>query len=170
MTTLVEPAQRIKTKPRKIACNNDVEEVVLIYRNLREVEDLSHLKNLHRLWLNGNKLSGIDFLSHNYRLSELYLQDNRLSSIAGALGHLQSLQILFLHNNQLQSLTEVLCELQYMTGLRHLNLFGNPLCYQPGYRLMVIFNIPSLQIFDRSGVQPFERRKALQQLIAEQQQ
>ncbi|NXM83889.1 LRC72 protein, partial [Oenanthe oenanthe] len=81
--------------------------------------------------------------------------------ISGALKHLCSLQILFLHNNELKKLGKTVKELKGMISLQTLNLFHNPLAYDPDYRLYVIYFLPSVQLLDRKLVTQRERESAL---------
>uniref|UniRef100_A0A8C5T0R5 LRC72 protein n=1 Tax=Malurus cyaneus samueli TaxID=2593467 RepID=A0A8C5T0R5_9PASS len=103
----------------------------------------------------------LTFLIKNYCLTELYLNNNELTDISGALKHLCSLQILFLHNNELKKLGKTVKELKGMRSLQTLNLFQNPLAYDPDYRLYVIYFLPSVQLLDRKLVTQRERESAL---------
>lgn len=106
-----------------------------------------------------------------FRISELYLQNNDLRNINNSISHLRCLTILFLQNNQLSDLDhltqelcglqalKVLCILKYL--LRYISqfvtiyitdLFDNPLAQIPGYRLHIIYNIPSIELLDRKGI------------------
>ncbi|RLW11577.1 hypothetical protein DV515_00001567 [Chloebia gouldiae] len=97
----------------------------------------------------GGQIQDLTFLIKNYYLTELYLNNNELTDISGALKHLSSLQILFLHNNELKKLGKTVKELKGMISLQTLNLFQNPLAYDPDYRLYVIYFLPSVQLLDR---------------------
>ncbi|NXC21690.1 LRC72 protein, partial [Corythaeola cristata] len=81
--------------------------------------------------------------------------------ISGALKHLCALQILLLHNNQLENLGKTVKELKGMISLQTLNLFRNPLAQDPGYRLYVIYFLPSVQLLDRKSITQRERESAL---------
>ncbi|XP_032927023.1 leucine-rich repeat-containing protein 72 isoform X5 [Catharus ustulatus] len=118
-------------------------------RGLRSIPSLSQFRRLRYLWINNNKIQDLTFLIKNYYLTELYLNNNELTDISGALKHLCSLQILFLHNNELKKLGKTVKELKGMISLQTLNLFQNPLAYDPDYRLYVIYFLPSVQLLDR---------------------
>ncbi|NXF01524.1 LRC72 protein, partial [Smithornis capensis] len=130
-------------------------------RGLRSIPSLSKFHRLRYLWLNNNKIQDLTFLIKNYCLTELYLNNNELTDISGALKHLCSLQILFLHNNDLKKLGKTVKELKGMISLHTLNLFQNPLAYDPAYRLYVIYLLPSVQLLDRKLVTERERESAL---------
>ncbi|NWW56679.1 LRC72 protein, partial [Ifrita kowaldi] len=130
-------------------------------RGLRSIPSLSQFPRLRYLWINDNKIQDLTFLVKNYCLTELYLNNNELTDISGALKHLCSLQILFLHNNELKNLGKTVKELKGMISLQTLNLFQNPLAYDPDYRLYVIYFLPSVQLLDRKLVTQRERESAL---------
>ncbi|XP_027540679.1 leucine-rich repeat-containing protein 72 isoform X4 [Neopelma chrysocephalum] len=140
--------------------NGDVIGLYLARQGLRSIPSLSQFNRLKYLWLNNNKIQDLNFLIKNYCLTELYLNNNELTDISGALKHLCSLQILFLHNNELKNLGKTVKELKGMISLHTLNLFQNPLAYDPDYRLYVIYILPSVQLLDRKLVTQRERESA----------
>ncbi|NXO82314.1 LRC72 protein, partial [Sitta europaea] len=142
--------------------NVDVVALYLARRQLRSMPSLSQFHRLRYLWINNNKIQDLTFLIKNYNLTELYLNNNELTDVSGALKHLCSLQILFLHNNELKKLDKTVKELKGMISLQTLNLFQNPLAYDPDYRLYVIYFLPSVQLLDRKLVTQRERDSALQ--------
>nr|XP_056713063.1 leucine-rich repeat-containing protein 72 [Euleptes europaea] len=141
--------------------DNDVTELYLGERGLKEVPDLSQFRILTYLWLNNNKIEKLTFLKHNCVLRELYLNNNEIRNIAGALKHAHSLQILLLHNNQLKNLETTVKELKGMMSLQTLNLFNNPLSQDCRYRLYVIYHLPSVLLLDRKEITAKERSLAL---------
>ncbi|NWR08456.1 LRC72 protein, partial [Paradoxornis webbianus] len=141
--------------------NMDVLALYLARLGLRSIPSLSQFRRLRYLWINDNKIQDLTFLIKNYSLTELYLNNNQLTDVSGALKHLCSLQILFLHNNELKNLGKTVKELKGMISLKTLNLFQNPLAYDPDYRLHVIHFLPSVQLLDRKLVTPRERESAL---------
>ncbi|XP_048366897.1 leucine-rich repeat-containing protein 72 isoform X3 [Sphaerodactylus townsendi] len=62
--------------------SNDVTELYLGERGLKEVPDLSQFRILTYLWLNNNKIEKLTFLKHNCYLRELYLNNNEIRNIA----------------------------------------------------------------------------------------
>ncbi|XP_077160124.1 leucine-rich repeat-containing protein 72 [Paroedura picta] len=141
--------------------DNDVTELYLGERGLKEVPDLSQFRILIYLWLNNNKIEKLTFLKHNCYLRELYLNNNEIRNIAGALRHAHSLQILLLHNNQLKNLETTVKELKGMMSLQTLNLFNNPLSQDCRYRLYVIYHLPAVLLLDRKEITAKERSLAL---------
>ncbi|XP_060104582.1 leucine-rich repeat-containing protein 72 isoform X1 [Heteronotia binoei] len=140
--------------------DNDVTELYLGERELKEVPDLSQFHKLMYLWLNNNKIEKLTFLKCNCGLRELYLNNNEIRSIAGVLRHIHSLQILMLHNNQLKNLETTVKELKGMS-LQTLNLFKNPLAQDCRYRLYVIYHLPTVLLLDRKEITIKERSLAL---------
>ncbi|XP_015213624.2 leucine-rich repeat-containing protein 72 isoform X1 [Lepisosteus oculatus] len=127
----------------------DVSELYLARKALASVCDLSGFPMLNYLWLNNNKIREIPCLTYNYRLTELYLHNNEITNITGCLNHLTSLQVLLLHKNQLRKLGEAVSELRGMQFLMTLTFFLNPFAQDPGYRLHVIYYLPSVTVLDR---------------------
>ncbi|XP_015277065.1 PREDICTED: leucine-rich repeat-containing protein 72 [Gekko japonicus] len=141
--------------------DNDVTELYLGERGLKEVPDLSQFRILMYLWLNNNKIEKLTFLKHNCCLRELYLNNNEIRNIAGALRHAHSLQILLLHNNQMKNLETTVNELKGMMNLQTLNLFNNPLSQDCRYRLYVIYHLHAVLLLDRKEITVKERSLAL---------
>ncbi|XP_025960932.1 leucine-rich repeat-containing protein 72 isoform X1 [Dromaius novaehollandiae] len=141
--------------------NMDVLVLHLAGQGLRSIPSLSRFDRLRYLWINNNKIQDLTFLVKNHCLTELYLNNNEVTDISGALKHLRALQILLLHNNQLENLGKTVEELKGMISLQTLNLFHNPLAQDPGYRLCVIYFLPSVQLLDRKPIAQRERESAL---------
>jgi len=144
-------------------------ELYLGSSKLESVKSLARFINLQRLWLNSNQLRNLNlpdrncsFIKFNYRLTELHLQSNEINTITGVLSHLHCLKVLMLQNNQLANLKEAMNELKTINTLQKLNLFGNPISFDEGYRLYVVFSLPSVQMLDRSSVSHPQRVRAQQ--------
>jgi hypothetical protein len=87
-------------------------------------------------------------IEHNWRLKELYLHGNAITSVTApscSLWKLKHLERLDLGGNLLQGLVATLEALQPKLGLSDLNLAGNPLCNESGYRLCAIHMLPQLK-------------------------
>ncbi|XP_065072192.1 leucine-rich repeat-containing protein 72-like [Rhopilema esculentum] len=164
-----EKALEEQCRKKGIKRATDVEELYLGKSNIEEAPNFAKFKNLKRLWLNKNQLYRLQGLECNYHLTELYLENNMLTEINGSIQQLTCLQILLLHGNQLQFLTDVIHELRYMQSLKTLNLFGNPLAQEYGYRTYTIFSIPSLQLLDRKAISGEERQNSSKKYDAERQ-
>ncbi|NWI16205.1 LRC72 protein, partial [Crypturellus soui] len=141
--------------------NVDVLVLYLAGQGLRSIPSLARFHRLRYLWINNNKIQDLSFLVKNHCLTELYLNNNEITDISGALKHLCVLQILLLHNNQLKHLSRTVEELKGMRSLQTLSVFHNPLAQEPGYRLFMIYFLPSVQLLDRKPVTPRERESAL---------
>ncbi|XP_053215687.1 leucine-rich repeat-containing protein 72 isoform X1 [Podarcis raffonei] len=141
--------------------NNEVTDLYLGEKGLKEIPDLSQFRILSHLWLNNNKIQNLTMLKHNCCLTELYLNNNEIRDISGALKHIHVLQILMLHNNHLKTLEKTVKELQGMQHLQTLNLFNNPMSHDRRYHLYVIYHIPSVTLFDRKEVTSKERVSAV---------
>uniref|UniRef100_A0A8B9PZL4 Leucine rich repeat containing 72 n=1 Tax=Apteryx owenii TaxID=8824 RepID=A0A8B9PZL4_APTOW len=116
------------------------------------------------LYLNNNEVTDISDTNLPFvdcRYGWITRISNSAFFISGALKHLCALQILLLHNNQLKKLGKTVEELKGMISLQTLNLFHNTLAQDPGYRLYVIYFLPSVQLLDRKPVTQREREAAL---------
>ena len=134
-------------------------EMYLSGRGIEKIGNFERFVNLEVLWLNGNRLHKVKRLDSNVRLRELYLQGNHLVTVQGSLSKLKHLEVLMLQENQLRDMRSVVADLQHLTSLRRLNLFGNPMAEEEGYREYLIAHMPpSLEILDRHAITPAERR------------
>ncbi|XP_066854581.1 leucine-rich repeat-containing protein 9 isoform X2 [Anser cygnoides] len=143
---------------------------------------LSRLKNLKLLFLQGNYISQIKGLEGLQFLQELVLDHNRIKiisrdSFAGQSGllalHLEQNQIrelrslqplvklqkLFLDFNRIQELSE-LEKLQVIPSLKVLSVHGNPVSLKKNYRSLLVIRLPALQVLDGTAVNAEERLKA----------
>eukprot|EP01135_Chromosphaera_perkinsii_P010731 Nk52_evm10s2209 gene=Nk52_evmTU10s2209 len=127
---------------------------------LREIHSFKEFGSLEELWLNDNRLRSVEGLKNSMSLKRLFLQHNRLISLNGALKKVKHLETLLLQDNQFRDLESVVHDIRHMSSLKVLNLFGNPIEEDSRYRLFVIYNMPSLRIFDRREVTAAERKKA----------
>uniref|UniRef100_A0A8C3GD26 U2A'/phosphoprotein 32 family A C-terminal domain-containing protein n=1 Tax=Cairina moschata TaxID=8855 RepID=A0A8C3GD26_CAIMO len=143
---------------------------------------LSRLKNLKLLYLQGNYISCIKGLEGLQFLQELVLDHNRIKTIsqdsfAGqssllvlylkqnqirelkSLQPLVKLQELFLDFNRIKELSE-LEKLQVIPSLKVLSLRGNPVSLKKNYRSLLVIRLPVLQVLDGTAVNAEERLKA----------
>lgn len=77
-----------------------------------------------------------------------------------SLTHFKFLEELRLHGNKLRDLQSTLYVLGRLHHLHDLDLFGNPIAEEEGYRYQVIAAIPSLRVLDRHVVTDDDRTKA----------
>lgn len=130
--------------------------------------------NLEELWLNDNELTELRGIApppalHHLavpcgclRLKRLFLSNNRIASFAGSdLPRLRHIEVLLLTNNRLAGLETVSQQLAALSGLKQLDLSGNPLAEEKNYREYVIAHHPTLEVLDRRSVTQAERDKAL---------
>ncbi|XP_025062921.1 leucine-rich repeat-containing protein 9 [Alligator sinensis] len=151
---------------------------------------LSRLKNLKFLFLQGNEISQIEGLEGLQLLEELVLDHNRIKTILESsfakqsslcalhleenrireLNNLQSLvklQKLFLGYNKIQELSE-LEKLEVIPSLKELSISGNPVSRKGFHRLLLVCRLPNLQVLDGTAVSTEERVKAELHLIEQQ--
>ncbi|RNF19502.1 putative leucine-rich repeat-containing protein 72-like [Trypanosoma conorhini] len=93
-------------------------------------------------------------------LRRLYASHNCLQTLDGDVGQLRHLEVLFLAHNRLSNLSAVSAQLKLLRCLRELDLRGNPLCDEVGYRLFLIHEHPHLEVLDRRVVRDEERKEA----------
>lgn len=154
----LDPFMCIPKRNTKYA--RDCTEVYLTNRSAEAISDKFKIfENLEVVWFSGNHLSRITNLESNFRIREVYLQDNCLVSLAG-LKNLKFLQVLMASNNQLRNLDKQLGILKRFAFLKKLDLFGNPVADEPDYRLRIVYNLPQVDVLDRSAVKRPERMLA----------
>uniref|UniRef100_A0A670XMP3 Leucine rich repeat containing 9 n=1 Tax=Pseudonaja textilis TaxID=8673 RepID=A0A670XMP3_PSETE len=151
---------------------------------------ISRLKNLKFLFLQGNEISHIEgleglqilqelVLDHNKikvisensfarqsSLLALHLEENRLRELNNLLP-LGKLQKLFLGLNRIQDLVE-LEKLEYLPCIKELSIYGNPVSRKISHRPLLIFRLPNLQVLDGVTVSPEERARAEFHLLEQQ--
>ncbi|KAL7992751.1 hypothetical protein Chor_017007 [Crotalus horridus] len=151
---------------------------------------ISRLKNLKFLFLQGNEISHIEgleglqilqelVLDHNKikiigencfakqsSLLALHLEENRLRELNNLLP-LAKLQKLFLGLNRIQDLVE-LEKLEYLPCIKELSIYGNPVSRKICHRPLLIFRLPNLQVLDGITVSPEERARAEFHLLEQQ--
>ncbi|XP_018411262.1 PREDICTED: leucine-rich repeat and coiled-coil domain-containing protein 1 [Nanorana parkeri] len=129
----------------------------LIYK----IEGLDSLIHLQSLNLSCNKLTKIEGLPKLLNLRKLNLSYNRIYDLRGLIllhGWNHKLSHLYLHGNCIDSMDHVLQSMVGLQSLSHLTFQqdgkGNPLCFAPGYRDVVLGNLLQLKALDgvsRSG-------------------
>uniref|UniRef100_A0A8C8RA21 Leucine rich repeat containing 9 n=1 Tax=Pelusios castaneus TaxID=367368 RepID=A0A8C8RA21_9SAUR len=157
--------------------------------NLAELQ-LSRLKNLKLLFLQGNEISQIEGLEGLHLLQELVLDHNRVKTISEGsfarqssllalhleenrlreLNNLQplvKLQKLFLGLNKIQELSE-LEKLEVVPSLKELSVYGNPVSRKMCHRPLLVLRLPNLQVLDGIAVSMEERARAELHLIEQQ--
>ncbi|XP_077180065.1 leucine-rich repeat-containing protein 9 [Paroedura picta] len=151
---------------------------------------ISRLRNLKFLFLQGNEISQIEGLEGLQLLQELVLDHNRVKMIGEnsfakqssllalhleenrlrEVNNLQSLvklQKLFLGLNKIQDLSE-LEKLDCLPCLKELSIYGNPVSRKICHRPVLVFRLPNLQILDGTMISLEERAKAELHLLEQQ--
>ncbi|XP_065807663.1 leucine-rich repeat and guanylate kinase domain-containing protein isoform X1 [Labrus bergylta] len=159
------------TKLKDLSAYSSLTKLDLDYNCLSEIFGLEQCCQLTHLSLAHNKISRISGLEA-LPLTHLCLRGNQLERIEG-LESLKSLQVLDLSMNCITSLSglqnlhllgsinlekNLISEIQECKHihdlflLRELNLQGNPVQEQPGYRLAVVFLLQHLTVLDQMKV------------------
>nr|XP_020669357.1 LOW QUALITY PROTEIN: leucine-rich repeat-containing protein 9-like [Pogona vitticeps] len=151
---------------------------------------ISRLKNLKFLFLQGNEISQIEGLDGLHLLQELVLDHNKVKTIndnsftkLGSLValHLEEnrlrelnnlqplgkLQKLFLGLNRIQDLSE-LEKLECLPCIKELSIYGNPVSRKICHRPFLIFRLPTLQVLDGVTISQEERTRAEVHLLEQQ--
>ncbi|XP_025960933.1 leucine-rich repeat-containing protein 72 isoform X2 [Dromaius novaehollandiae] len=97
------------------------------------------------LHLAGQGLRSIPSLSRFDRLRYLWINNNKIQDLTFLVKN-HCLTELYLNNNEVTDISD---------------LFHNPLAQDPGYRLCVIYFLPSVQLLDRKPIAQRERESAL---------
>ncbi|KAM5129332.1 leucine-rich repeat-containing protein 9 [Mantella aurantiaca] len=143
---------------------------------------LSRLRNLKSLFLQGNEISQVEGLEGLQCLQELVLDHNRIkllteTSLAkqsslvslrleenrlrevGNLLHLTRLKKLYIGSNKIQEISEVE-KLEALPSLLELSVSGNPISRKMFHRQLLVLRLQNLQILDGIAVTNEERTRA----------
>ncbi|KAF5833652.1 hypothetical protein DUNSADRAFT_9995 [Dunaliella salina] len=159
-TVISEPGKEIMGGGKNAKWVKGCIELYMGNRGIEKIRGFEPYDNLQSLWLNNNRLKKINNLDANFRIKALYVQDNQICTLKGSLLTFKFLEVLDLSNNLLRNLDKIIATLSKFKYLKNLNLMGNPCVEEPDYRMIVIYNIPSLQILDLHNVTDAERLKA----------
>lgn len=124
---------------------------------LQKLANFNRFVNLKILYLGSNRLTEITGLDSCFRMEKLSCPDNRIRSLEGSLQHFKFLRVLLLGNNAISGLSQAIQYLKNMRFLRELELSGNPVSQEVGYRLRVVASMPSLEVLDRRRITVLER-------------
>ncbi|EKF31111.1 hypothetical protein,leucine rich repeat protein, putative [Trypanosoma cruzi marinkellei] len=158
ITRLHSNVQLLKNLDTLIIRNNRLRQIDFLIppRNSREVFSDSRVHEESALVeIPHGTLRGCRFLRH------LYASHNCLQTLDGDVPYLRHLEVLFLAHNRLSNLNAVSAQLRPLKCLRELDLRGNPLCDEEGYRLFLIHEHPHLEVLDRRVVRDEERKEAI---------
>jgi len=135
-------------------------ELVMNHMGLQKLANFERFTNLKILYIGSNRLTDVTGLDKCFRMEKLSCPDNRIRSLEGSLGNFKFLRTLLLANNSLSGLDTVSSHLRRLGFLQELELSGNPVSQEVGYRSRIIAAVPSLVILDRKRITQQERSTA----------
>ncbi|KAJ2875498.1 hypothetical protein FB639_003989, partial [Coemansia asiatica] len=121
--------------------------LVVSQNEISKIPEMRLLKELTKISAAHNKISCIPDLTHHPKLKEVRLNDNRIAEVPENIRRCTSLKVIDLGNNKIDSWSSV-APLASIPYLYNLNLKGNPLCEEAGYREKITKMIPSLRVLD----------------------
>lgn len=127
--------------------------------NITKVENLQHLTKLQTLDLSYNSITVIEGLETLTELENLSLYSNRISVVAG-LDTLKKLVTLSLGKNAIEVLDETATYLHKLKELRVLTLKECRIASAPQYRSRLLAFVPTLRFLDGKAVRPAEIAQA----------
>jgi hypothetical protein len=135
----------------------DVEELVLDRAQLTDIPDdfLSPFPNLKWLYIPFNRITKLHHLERNTHLKVIDARSNELTDLD--LPRQQFLEELLLGDNHFPDLDVFLSKTSHMHDLTVLDLQGNPLCQEKGYRKRMIAKFGYLRVLDGIDVTAAER-------------
>ena len=128
----------------------------LSHNLLKSLHGFAELVSLEELNLNFNQLASLDGLDRCVKICRLYVSNNRLAKAEGLCG-LPLLRTACLFGNQLSGLDGTLETLRRCPKLREVDLLGNPLAHERGYKHRVVRCLVRLEALDGDPVMPFDK-------------
>ncbi|KAH8090006.1 hypothetical protein JL720_6302 [Aureococcus anophagefferens] len=123
----------------------------LSHNLLKSLHGFAELVSLEELNLNFNQLASLDGLERCVKICRLYASNNRLAKAEGLCG-LPLLRTACLFGNQLSGLDGTLETLRRCPKLREVDLLGNPLAHERGYKHRVVRCLVRLEALDGDRV------------------
>ncbi|KAJ1558817.1 hypothetical protein HK096_003147 [Nowakowskiella sp. JEL0078] len=175
----MEGVEKLKKLLALILSNNEIKRIenlstlknlgtlVISHNKVDEINGLTGLKSLNKLSAAHNNIRTFPDLSVNIEIQELKLNDNKLSVLPDdrLLPLSGNLKILDLGNNLFRSFADIV-SLASLRNLVNLNLKGNPLCTQEGYKERVLALVPTVRILDGERFdEKFLKRKQKKQAM-----
>ncbi|KAJ2896470.1 hypothetical protein GGI21_005045, partial [Coemansia aciculifera] len=177
---------KLKRVSKHVAKCGELKAIILGHNAIKTIEHIDGLAKLNTLVVSHNQVDAIPGMpklreltkisaAHNRikcvpdlrlypALKEVRLNDNKIVSIPESIRACTSLRVVDLGNNLMDDWTAV-APLESLVGLDNLNLKGNPICAEKGYRERVIKMIPSLRVLDGERFdQQFLKRKEKRKL------
>ena len=148
--------------PKQMFKQNKLIMSLILYENmLRHVPDGLHHVLLRELWLNGNRISTVDFGPDSYTpmLETLHLHDNSIETIVFMPNapFLKHIDLSFNNIEDFNNGLDVQVLKKYKKSLKSLRLNDNPICELPNYRSDIINSLPHLIELDGTPVTLEER-------------
>lgn len=137
----------------------DIEELVVDRTEMEEIPkgSLSSFPNLQSLYVPYNKLTKLENLENNTRLRTIDARGNKITDVN--LSKQQFIVDLLLSDNNLMDLDVFCTRIAHLKDLDTLDLRGNEVSQEKGYRNRIISMFPRLKILDGIEVTPSERVK-----------
>lgn len=140
-----------------------LEELSLENNLLQSLDGLDGCESLRKLNVNHNEIYYAEESSRNWALSSnrlvhLAIANNRISSFK-FVTKLPNLIELYASFNKIKSIREVF-HLKQLSSLLILDLWSNPMCVDPKYRLFLIYNLKSLKSLDGFLIESSELSEA----------
>ncbi|KAJ1722780.1 hypothetical protein LPJ53_002836 [Coemansia erecta] len=125
----------------------DLNTLVVSHNVIKKLPDMPQLKELTKISAAHNKIDTIPDLTLYPKLKEVRLNDNAIKTVPEGIRSCTSLRVIDLGNNMVDDWSSV-APLVSIPYLHNLNLKGNPICKEDGYRERVVQMLPSLRVLD----------------------
>ncbi|KAJ2788059.1 hypothetical protein GGI15_000234 [Coemansia interrupta] len=125
----------------------DLNTLVVSHNEIKKLPDMPLLKELTKISAAHNKITTIPDLTLYPKLKEVRLNDNAIRTVPEGIRRCTSLRVIDLGNNMIDDWSSI-APLVSIPYLHNLNLKGNPICKEDGYREKVVQMLPSLRVLD----------------------
>ncbi|KAJ1667215.1 hypothetical protein GGF44_004366 [Coemansia sp. RSA 1694] len=138
--------------------------LVISHNQVDVIPSMPKLRELTKISAAHNRIKMVPDLTVYPVLKEVRLNDNKIASVPENIRSCTSLRVIDLGNNLMEDWVSI-APLESLVGLDNLNLKGNPICAEKGYRERVVKMIPSLRVLDGERFdQQFLKRKEKRKL------
>ena len=128
----------------------------LSHNRLTSIESLTPLAALEVLNVNFNQLPSLELLAKCTKLQKIYASNNIIRHVDGC-ASLKELRTLCLFANHIEHCELTLDALSRCSSLKELDLDGNPLAREEGYRHHALNRMPRLEALDGDTIQTLDR-------------